>query len=269
MKPAPSDSASLAASTPPERQPAESRFARDGGSRWSWWLHAVFIVPKSQVHVLDFRYQVYVFELFHKVWPNRVSHYIGIPLHLGALFVWLAALAGTGVAWAAAAVLTALHVTIAVRSRLLPLAVLAAVVDLGLCASALTWLAPLLPVDAALWQHPLVFVLGWPSVQFATHLLEPTFPPPTSGRSGWASLRELLRDAGPTHLAKMALLTPAHAGVEVVSSYRNLLVALSILLRRLGVRQPALDQAQPWFDAQCAAAEPVMDYDAYRQAMPA
>lgn len=202
-------------------------------SRWRRWVDLVWrgivVVPQVQSRVFDFALQHYAFEVFHRSPLNRWSHFVGIPVFVAAAYALTFGVAG----WWLPALVCAFHLATCMAHRmwgLIPLVVLA---HAGLVGLAMQWAAAY--SDGPWWAHPVSHLALWPTVQYLTHALEPQIPAPWSLQGPWTPMAEFFRRSSWKRLALIALAAPAHAGVEAVSSPKNLLVEIFGLARGLGM----------------------------------
>jgi uncharacterized membrane protein YGL010W len=232
--------------------------------RVAWFLRAWFVVPWSQVHILDLGYQTYCFEVFHKSRLNRTVHAIGIPLSLMATYVLVSSLR-----WGSLLVpafVVAVHLAIALRSRLYAAVPALLVAHAGLWLFASRVLAHVLLFEGPVWLHPAFHVVLWPALQYVTHIFEVDVPPPVSGIPRWRSRRELLSQASAGYLVFAFALAPLHILVELISSYRNLFVLLVLASWHLGYRPESLSRLMAWIREEAGKDQPLVELDAFRAA---
>jgi uncharacterized membrane protein YGL010W len=240
------------------RRPTSARAAIDS------ILRAIFIVPESQVKVLDFAYQFYAFEVFHRCRLNRWSHSVGIPLSLAATYILLSPI--PHVPELALAIIASLQIAICWRAGMRTLLPAVVAVHATLYWVALHVLGHVITFGAEWWRHPAVHVVGWPAIQYLTHTFEANVPPPMSWGDGWRPLTTVLRTASPKHFLTYVVMSPLHVGVELVSSHRNFFVLIVLVAERLGYRPEPLRRLRAWIDEECAKPQPVIAYGDFSRA---
>lgn len=193
-------------------------------------MRAMFVVPETQVHILDFSYQLYTFLLFHKVFVNRLSHYIGIPIAMVCMYVFLHAYSGAaGVFFGC---VLGIHLALAFGNGFKKL------IPLLLSVHVFLWIASL--VADKYWfsqhtewfHHPIFYAFICSLFQYLTHLLEKTMPSPFSKKENFIEMINWLKTAGLKDYALAIMLVPNHIFVEWVSGPRNLFL---IILRAANV----------------------------------
>ncbi len=230
-----------------------------------WFIHAVFIVPASQIHVLDLAYQLYVYELFHQNKLNRLSHLVGIPISLMATYVLLSPLP-----WASEAALVivaGLQLMLFARATLRSLLPAVLIFHVALWLFAMGVMSHVFVFSGPLWLHPATHVLFWPALQYATHALESNIPPPVSGGTQWVQTRDLLLGRSNQNRAVLLALAPFQVFVELISSHRNSFLWVLLPAERLGYRPKNLAKVRRFIAAECRKPAPVLEYKAFRASL--
>ena len=220
---------------------------------------AIWIVPESQVYVLNLAYQEYLFRLFHDRLLNRISHYIGIPMAAATMYATLP----VPLALSLAATITILHVAVAARYRLWTLCALALGVQAALGVFAVKVLAPFYAGHSGFWFSPGLHVFGWSFLQYATHALETNMPAPWGDKS-MTPRDEWIRQAGLKRFLLLGLAIFPHVFVEWVSGPRNLFLILLRLARHLGYQSPALEKIDRNLNGLHTKSEPVLRHDDFQ-----
>lgn len=227
------------------------------------FIRAIFVVPRTQTNIFDLPYQLYTFDLFHKIGANRWSHFIGIPLNLIALYCIFIPI-NTWLAVAALAVVFAHHLTMTLKYKLyvmIPILVLFHGLFFGL---AMFVFEPYVFVDSVWYLNPVFHFFFWPFVQYATHGLEPFIPRPWSLKGNWTAMLEFMKKAPISKLIILIVMIPAHTMVELVSSWRNLYIELLVFTNKLGYEPIMLEETTNWINTTINEEDPVYDYDDFK-----
>lgn len=223
------------------------------------FIKAVFVVPRTQTNIFDLPYQLYTFDLFHKIGANRWSHFIGIPLNLIALYCIFIPI-NTWLAVAAIGVVFAHHLTMTIKYKLyvmIPILVLFHAIFAGL---AFFVFEPYVFVDSIWYLNPIFHFVFWPFVQYVTHALEPFIPRPWSLKGNWTAMMEFMKNAPMGKRILLVFMVPFHTFVELVSSWRNLYIELLVFTNKLGYEPPVLKETMNWINAEKRKNDPVYDY---------
>lgn len=216
-------------------------------------------MPDAQRRIFDVEYQLYVFELFHQRGINRWSHFVGIPLHMAALYCLLLRLSVLGPLLIATCV--AVHLAIILRSTLRSAALVSwtLVAHAALVLLAGAWLGPHVLDGTTLLRSPLVHVLAWPAVQYITHAVEREIPRPWSLEGSWTPMTTFLLEAPWRRRVALLLAAPLHMGVELVSSWRNFLLLLIASAAQLRLCDDRVAQIQTRIHREMHRPDPAFD----------
>jgi uncharacterized membrane protein YGL010W len=159
----------------------------------------LLIVPAAHSEVFATRFQLDMYELFHRTWGARLGHMIGTPATLLGAFVLLALL--TSLPWPALLVLAVIAAFGLAVDKLATAIVM--VFGAGLVA-----LADLLVVSVgpSSWMLGLALIVGGCLIQTLSHLFE-DIPPPHSGEPRFVPPIEWLRGVGVRETLRSAALT--------------------------------------------------------------
>ncbi len=187
----------------------------------------LMVAPDAQIRIFDFRYQIMLFELFHRTRLTRTVHLVGTPLIVWALFLLAASLPLGGPALLLLLLAWYLKLDVLVGLAAAPL--LAA---MWLLAERVNAVAP----DRADWWG-LGIVVGGATLESLSHAVEP-LPPPWSGGDGFLPGQAILA-AVPLRVRLWGVLAGVtiFAALELMSSPRILSVHLARGLARLGHRR--------------------------------
>jgi len=187
----------------------------------------LMIAPDAQTRVLDFQYQIMLFELFHRARLTRTVHTVVTPLVIWGFFLLV-----TAAPFGAATFLALLLVWYFALDGLVGLT---AAPILGAMWLAAEWARGLAPETAVGWG--LGVVAAGSLLETFSHSVEP-LPPPWSGSGGFLPGKAILADV-PLRRRLLALLAgmTIFAGLELISSPRILAVHLARGLARLGYRR--------------------------------
>jgi len=222
-------------------------------------IMGVWVVPESQVYVLNLAYQEHVFRLFHERFPNRLSHYIGIPMATATMYAALPAPAALLLAIAA----NGLHLAVAARYRLWAVCGLTLGVQAALGAFAMRVLAPFYASHSGFWASPWLHVFGWSFLQYITHTIEPKFPEPWVDK-GMAPRGEWFRRSGPLNFLLAGLAVIPHVFVEWSSGPRLFFLVMIRLARRFGYRSPCLEKMDADLHRIQTRSNPVLRYNDFQ-----
>ncbi|MEZ5009756.1 MAG: hypothetical protein R2753_16530 [Chitinophagales bacterium] len=223
------------------------------------FIKAIFIIPRAQTNIFDLPYQMYSFDLFHKIGANRWSHFIGIPLNLIALYCIFIPI-NTWLAVAAIGVVFAHHLTMTIKYKLyvmIPILVLFHSIFAGL---AFFVFEPYVFVDSIWYLNPIFHFVFWPFVQYVTHSLEPFIPRPWSIKGNWTAMMDFMKKAPLGKKILLVFMVPFHTFVELVSSWRNLYIELLVFTNKLGYEPPVLKETINWINETINEEDPVYDY---------
>ncbi len=192
----------------------------------------IFIVPAAHVAIFRTRFQVEMYELFHRTLGGRLGHMIGTPtIVLGVLTVLHAA---TGLHWPGGLVIAGI-VLVGLATD-----VLAASIT-GLLGLVLLGSAAALSAQVGGWALATgigLIVLGC-LVQTLSHAFEDV-PPPHSGTSHFVPMGEWLRSITPREFLRSAVMTVGvFYWLELWATFRIWPLQVLHVLLALGYR-PAL-----------------------------
>lgn len=210
----------------------------------------LFIVPKAHTALLDTRFQVEMYELFHRTAIGRIGHMVGTPAILLGVFIALQLASGgpfVGLAVLAAIAAFALRV-----DRLV--ALVTALLGLGLVGAS----AALIPsLSAPVWTVA-ALVFGGCLVQTLSHVAE-EIPPPHSGTDRFVPALDWLRKITVREVVRSTvMLFGVFYWLEMWATFRIWPLQILHVLLALGYR-PELRRA---LDERSAAivAEPASDW---------
>lgn len=187
----------------------------------------LMIAPDAHVRVLDFQYQIVLFELFHRARLTRIIHTVVTPVIIWGFFLLVTAAPFGGAAFLGLLLIWYLKLDGLVGLTAAPL--------LGAMWLAAEWARGLVPETAAWWG--LGVVAAGSLLETFSHSVEP-LPPPWSGSTGFLSGKAILAPVSlRTRLCTLALGVTIFAALELVSSPRIFAVHLSRGLARLGYRR--------------------------------
>jgi hypothetical protein len=227
----------------------------------NWLIYHMFVVPKTQTKIFDLGYQLYTFELFHMKFANRLSHFIGIPLNLIALYCIF--LPNTWLAIIPLAIVAGHHIILAVKYRLYSF------IPILIAFHALFWFAavfvfePFLFNGAVWYMNPVFHFFFWPFLQYVTHGIEKLIPRPWSLKGNWMRLQEYWFKAPWYKSVLMVSFMPLHSIVELVSSWRNLYLELLLFANKLGYTPSWFQAAQKWIYQEIHSEDPIISYEDY------
>ncbi|WP_437539117.1 hypothetical protein WME79_23275 [Sorangium sp. So ce726] len=224
-------------------------------------VRAVFVVPDSQRAILDAPYQFYVFELFHRSWINKLSHFVGIPV---AMMCAYSGLSLTGAA-VLASVMLGMHIAIARASRLEGHIVVPLVVAHGLLFSGGVFVvAPFNGAGAELYRNPWLQVLACSVLQYLTHMLEPCVPAPLSLDGRMQPMRLWVRSLTLRRAVGVLLLSVPHVMVELISSPRNLFLLIVYAWKRCGYSLMSLSRMWDFISSELSSVRPAFSLAEFR-----
>lgn len=228
-------------------------------------IKGIFIVPQTQVRLLDFPYLLYTFHLFHRVKVNRISHYIGIPITM--MTVYAIFMQWSFAAEAICLVVLALHLGMAIKHKLY------ALIPLVLGMHAAFWFGGtlLMPeffaINSAWYTHPVVHLIFWPFLQYVTHAIEPFIPFPWSPKGQWTAMRDFHKSASIGRIALLMLCLPWHTFVEFISGHKNLFLMYFFLGKMLRIPMKQFEQVEERIDRELKAPNPIFAYEEFEAAM--
>lgn len=191
-------------------------------------LERIFIVPRAHTAIFATRFQIEMYELFHRTRGGRLGHLLGTPTIVLGLF--LALHAGTGTPWWGVGLLA---VIVALG---LPVDRLAAMITGVLGAALLGLAAALAGALPSATIVGLVLVGTGGAVQTLSHTFEDV-PPPLSGTTHFVPIREWYRDLQLRALLRSAALTwGVFFWLELWATPRIWTIQVLHLLMRAGYR---------------------------------
>jgi uncharacterized membrane protein YGL010W len=214
----------------------------------------LLIVPAAHTHIGHLRFQVEMYELFHRTPGGRLGHGLGTPTILFGVLMLVSRAPGPAAPLLAAGLVLGIAAWGAALDRVVGAVtlVLGAALAVGAAASGRAI------GDGALVAVGLALVLGGCAVQTFSHLFEDV-PPPLSGAKGFVPLPAWLARIGVVAALRAAALTLGiFYWLELWASLRLLPIQVLHLMMRAGFR-PELRRA---LDARVAEilAEPTADW---------
>lgn len=203
--------------------------ANDSSSVTYTRAEKLLIVPRAHTALLDTRFQIEMYELFHRTWGGRLGHIVGTPLILTGTFVALHA--ATHSAVPGALVLFAMSVFALRVDRMV--AVLTALLGAALVGLAAN-LAPSDLADAAALS--LGLVLGGCALQTFSHAFEDV-PPPHSGTTEFVPVGSWFRAQPVVEFIRTGvMLVGVFFWLELWATYRIWPLQILQMLTWLGYR---------------------------------
>lgn len=192
----------------------------------------LLIVPRAHVSIFATRFQVEMYELFHRTTGGRLGHLLGSPIIIAGLVALLATL--TGAVWPGLLVVglvAVFGVLVTPLVAIITAAYSAALFGLG------TWLAGALGDSAVVGS--IVLVVAGTAIQVTSHVFE-DIPPPHSGTKRFVPVRVWMKRIDLKEILRTTALTyGVFFWLELWATPRIISLQLLHVLMRLGYR-PAL-----------------------------
>lgn len=209
------------------------------------------IVPRAHTALLDTRFQIEMYELFHRTWGGRIGHIVGTPMILFGTFLGLQSATGSPVA--GTIVLLAMSAFALRVDRLVAaLTALLGAVLVGVAAQ----IAPAALGAAGLSVAALV--VGGCALQTLSHAFEDV-PPPHSGTTEFVPVGRWLRERPLIEFVRSGIMVVAvFYWLELWATFRIWPLQILQILTWLGYRSDLREQ----LDARSAeiVADPTSDW---------
>ncbi|HMV66712.1 MAG TPA: hypothetical protein PKA64_07670 [Myxococcota bacterium] len=253
------------------------------GRVWAW----VVVAPFAHVTFLNLEYQVYLCDVFHRTVGARLSHFVGVPLHVLFLLSALTAIqppgwhpAGHGwhplqlsASLIAVAVLWAWYVAMAARMRDAAFAVVMTGFLGGLWALGNVlhgWTFDLSDAgwvhEVVWWAHPMLGLAIAAAISAAGHRAEPAVPPRITGSRWWVAMADFLRPPAGGWRARLGhaaqVLVCGLLGVldEAWAAPKMLAVGTLAFLYHHGHAPERASRQREWAQRAIASGQPAVDF---------